>query len=81
MTKIKPTIDECIRRLSQGSERRLSIKKIKEIAAEGRTNPNCEILTLRSEARKAFVDALLNPPSPNEAAQAAAAWYKKQLKD
>ena len=38
-----------------------------------------EVLTLRDEARKVFVDALLNPPRPNAAARAAAQRYKAQL--
>jgi uncharacterized protein (DUF1778 family) len=39
-----------------------------------------EVLTLRDEARKVFVNAILNPPSPNEAARAAAQRYKAQLR-
>lgn len=38
-----------------------------------------EVLTLRDEARKVFVDSLLNPPPPNAAARAAAERYKTQL--
>jgi uncharacterized protein (DUF1778 family) len=38
-----------------------------------------EVLTLRDEARKLFVSALLNPPPPNEAARAAAQRYKAQM--
>ena len=38
-----------------------------------------EVLTLRDEARKVFVNAILNPPRPNEAARAAARRYKAQL--
>ena len=38
-----------------------------------------EVLTLRGESRKVFVDSLLNPPPPNEAARAAAGRYKAQL--
>ena len=38
-----------------------------------------EVLTLRDEARKVFVDSLLNPPAPNAAARAAAERYKAQL--
>jgi uncharacterized protein (DUF1778 family) len=40
-----------------------------------------EVLTLRDEARKVFVNALLNPPAPNKAARAAARRYKAQLRD
>jgi len=35
-----------------------------------------EVLTLRDEDRKIFVDAILNPPAPNQAARAAARRYK-----
>jgi uncharacterized protein (DUF1778 family) len=38
-----------------------------------------EVLQLRDEARTAFVDALLNPPAPNEHALAAASRYKKEM--
>ena len=36
-----------------------------------------EAMSLRGEAREAFVNALLNPPAPNAAARAAAARYKR----
>ena len=35
------------------------------------------ILKLRGNARRAFVDAVLNPPTPNEAARKAAKAYKR----
>jgi uncharacterized protein (DUF1778 family) len=38
-----------------------------------------EVLTLRDQARKVFVNAILNPPLPNETARAAARRYKAQL--
>lgn len=38
-----------------------------------------ERLRLQDEARKAFVDALLNPPAPNKAARSAAARYRKRV--
>jgi uncharacterized protein (DUF1778 family) len=38
-----------------------------------------EVLTLRDHARKVFVQAILNPPAPNEAARAAARRYKAQF--
>lgn len=38
-----------------------------------------EVLTLRDQARKVFVHAILNPPPPSEAARAAARRYKTQL--
>jgi uncharacterized protein (DUF1778 family) len=38
-----------------------------------------ERLRLQDEARKVFVDALLNPPAPNKVAQSAAARYRKQV--
>lgn len=37
-----------------------------------------EVLTLHDEARQVFIDALLNPPRPNEALRAAAKRYKAQ---
>ncbi|HYV31542.1 MAG TPA: DUF1778 domain-containing protein [Candidatus Binatia bacterium] len=37
-----------------------------------------ETLSLRDEAREAFVNALLNPPAPNPAARAAARRYKER---
>ena len=39
-----------------------------------------EVLTLREEAREVFVDALLNPPLPNQAARAAARRFKAQYR-
>lgn len=36
-----------------------------------------EFLELRSEDRRVFVEALLNPPEPNEALKAAAARHKE----
>jgi hypothetical protein len=38
-----------------------------------------EVLHLREEAREVFVQAVLNPPAPNDAARAAAERYKKQI--
>lgn len=38
-----------------------------------------EVLTLREQARKVFVDAVLNPPLPTEAARAAMRRYKARL--
>ena len=38
-----------------------------------------EILNLRDESRELFVNMLLNPPEPNEAAKRAAARYKEQM--
>ena len=37
-----------------------------------------ETLSLRDEAREAFVNALLNPPAPNPAVRAAARRYKER---
>ena len=42
------------------------------------TIKNFEVLTLRDEARRVFVNSVLNPPQPNEAARAAARRYKEQ---
>jgi uncharacterized protein (DUF1778 family) len=38
-----------------------------------------ELLTLNDEARRVFVEALLNPPKPNEKAIAAARRLKKEI--
>jgi uncharacterized protein (DUF1778 family) len=38
-----------------------------------------ETLTLRDRARTIFVNAILNPPVPNEAARKAAQRYKEQM--
>jgi len=38
-----------------------------------------ETLSLRDEARKVFVNAILNPPAPNATARAAAQCYKEQI--
>jgi uncharacterized protein (DUF1778 family) len=42
------------------------------------TIANHNILKLNAEDSRAFVEAILNPPEPNEALKAAAAWYKKE---
>ena len=41
------------------------------------TIKNFELLTLHDEARDVFVDAILHPPAPNEAARKAAQRYKE----
>jgi len=38
-----------------------------------------EVLSLRDEAREVFINAILNPPAPNEAARIAAERYKKDV--
>ena len=38
-----------------------------------------EILTLNDEARRVFVEALLNPPKPNQKAIAAARRYREEI--
>src|SRR5947209_9692318 len=38
-----------------------------------------EMLSLRGEAREAFVNAILSPPAPNQALRVAAQRYKKQM--
>lgn len=38
-----------------------------------------ETLSLRDEAREVFVNAILNPPAPNERARAAAQRYKGRM--
>lgn len=39
-----------------------------------------ELLTLHNEARDVFVNAILHPPAPNEAARKAAQRYKEQMR-
>jgi uncharacterized protein (DUF1778 family) len=46
-------------------------------AAAAETIKEFESLFLRDEARELFVKALLNPPEPNEALEAAAARHKQ----
>lgn len=41
---------------------------------------NTETLTLRDQAREVFIAALLNPPAPNSAADAAARRYNERIK-
>jgi uncharacterized protein (DUF1778 family) len=50
-------------------------------AQEAATNTikDFEVLHLREEAREVFVNAVLHPPAPNDAARAAAQRYKRQL--
>lgn len=48
-----------------------------EAAAE--TIRNHEILVLRDEARDVFIDALLNPPAPNEALRSAGRRYRSEM--
>jgi uncharacterized protein (DUF1778 family) len=38
-----------------------------------------DILHLRDQAREVFIDAVLNPPAPNDAARAAAERYKRNM--
>jgi uncharacterized protein (DUF1778 family) len=38
-----------------------------------------EVLSLREEAREVFINAILKPPAPNEAAHSAAERYKKDM--
>ena len=47
--------------------------------AATKTIKDFETLSLRGEARKVFVNAVLNPPAPNAAAKAAARRYKQRL--
>jgi len=50
-------------------------------AQEAATNTikDFEVLHLREEAREVFVNAVLHPPAPNDAARAAAQRYKRHL--
>jgi len=50
---------------------------VKEAALK--TIRDYELLTLNEEARKTFVDALLNPPKPNERAVAAAQRFRGEI--
>lgn len=43
------------------------------------TIQNFEVLHLRDEAREVFINAILNPPAPNDAARAAAERYRKHM--
>lgn len=48
--------------------------------AATKTIKDFEILSLCDEAREVFIKALMNPPVPNEALQAAADRYKKHMR-
>jgi uncharacterized protein (DUF1778 family) len=50
------------------------------LQAAADTIEHFEVLTLREQARKVFVNAILNPPLPNETTRAAARRYKAQLR-
>ena len=47
--------------------------------AATKTIKDFEILSLCDEAREVFINALMNPPAPNEALRAAADRYKKHV--
>ncbi|HMD96134.1 MAG TPA: DUF1778 domain-containing protein [Terriglobia bacterium] len=47
--------------------------------AANETIKDFETLNLRDEARALFVNAILSPPAPNEAARRAAERYKKHM--
>ncbi len=47
--------------------------------AAAATIKDFELLTLHEEARDVFVNAILHPPAPNEAARKAAQRYKEQV--
>jgi uncharacterized protein (DUF1778 family)/predicted GNAT family N-acyltransferase len=38
-----------------------------------------DVLRLRDQAREVFINAVLNPPAPNDAARAAAERYRKNV--
>jgi len=38
-----------------------------------------DVLHLRDQAREVFINAVLNPPAPNDAARAAALRYRKNM--
>jgi uncharacterized protein (DUF1778 family) len=50
---------------------------IKEAALS--TIRDYEVLTLAENSRRTFVEALLNPPKPNEKARAAARRFKQEI--
>jgi uncharacterized protein (DUF1778 family) len=39
-----------------------------------------DVLHLRDQAREVFIDAVLNPPAPNDAARAAAERYRRRMR-
>ena len=47
--------------------------------AAARTINESEVLSLRDEARERFVQAILNPAPPNEAARGAAKRYRQHM--
>lgn len=47
--------------------------------AAAETIRDFETLVLRDQARDVFINAILNPPPPNDAARAAAQRYKTQM--
>jgi uncharacterized protein (DUF1778 family) len=47
--------------------------------AAASTIKDFEMLTIRDEAREVFINAVLNPPAPNDAARAAAQRYKADM--
>ena len=53
------------------------IVSAQQVARE--TIKDFEMLNLRGEARGAFVNAILKPPTPNKAARIAAARYKEHM--
>ena len=53
------------------------VASLQQAASE--TIKDFEVLHLRDESREVFVNALLNPPQPNEAAKAAAARYRQLM--
>jgi uncharacterized protein (DUF1778 family) len=47
--------------------------------AATRTIKDFDVLHLRDQAREVFINAVLNPPAPNDAARAAAERYRKNM--
>jgi uncharacterized protein (DUF1778 family) len=39
-----------------------------------------DALHFRDQAREVFINAVLNPPAPNDAARAAAEWYRRYVR-
>jgi uncharacterized protein (DUF1778 family) len=48
--------------------------------AAAKTIHDFELLSLRDDARELFVQAILNPAAPNDAARAAAKRYRQHMK-
>jgi uncharacterized protein (DUF1778 family) len=77
VTREQKRIIERAARLRGTSVTEFVVASARQAASD--TIKDFEMLTLRDEARDAFVNALLHPPAPNAAARAAALRYKKRM--